>query len=68
MISIQQGSAQKPRANEQETIVFLGVITNQRHPPNGQGQKRGNSLHHSVQCGAAVPTRPPQEGIAKRQP
>ncbi len=67
VISIQQGSAQKTRANEQETIIFPRVITNQRHRPHGHGQKRGYGLHHRVQSGTAMPGRAPQEGIAKRQ-
>lgn len=73
MIAVQQGRTEEGAADEQQNIVFLRIVAEQRQNAYGGGQKGCGQLHEGVQLFVALPgtvsnqEKPCEEGQAYRE-
>ena len=67
MVTVQEGGAEKPGANEQKYRFLLGVVAHQGHGADDHGQQGANALHHRVQRGGALPVGTTQRAVAQYQ-
>ena len=55
MVAVQKGGAKKSRADEQKHRFLQGIVSDQRHGTDDEGQQRGYSFHETVQLDRTDP-------------